>query len=92
MIWRVSPGVTVQLSEFLLVTSVKVFFQPSFFVCYAVLRSHNDGEKAVDWYNPLRLGFIGVVLTSCKVNFYVLRIRSALQLNVRLTVNPRNQL
>ena len=66
--------VTIKL---LLKSECAAYFSAEVF-CYAKLMNYNNGETTVYGFNPALFWVLsGVVLMSCKVNFYV--VRSALQ-------------
>ena len=58
MIWRDSVGVGVLGKG--LNQSVRVIFQLSFSVCYAILTSYNNSETAVYGYNPALFAVLSV--------------------------------
>ena len=66
--------VTIKL---LLKSECAAYFSAELF-CYAKLMNYNNSETTVYGFNPAMFWVLsGVVLMSCKVNFYV--VRSALQ-------------
>ena len=77
MVWRDSVGVESSRSG--LKSECADIFHESFLCSYAILTSPKEGETAVYIWLQSRsvLSSFGVVLMSCRINFYV--VRSALQ-------------